>query len=45
MKYLLTIVAALALVGTANATSRSADCCGGGSGCCLVKQSCCAKKA
>ena len=42
MKYLLMIVAALALVGTANATSRSADCCGGGP-CCLVKLSCCAK--
>jgi hypothetical protein len=41
MKYLLMIVAALALVGTANATSRSADCCGGA--CCLVKSSCCAK--
>ncbi len=42
MKYLLTILAALALVGTASATSRSADCCPGG-GCCLVKISCCAK--
>jgi hypothetical protein len=42
MKYLLMIVAALAFVGTANATSRSADCCGVG-GCCLVKLSCCAK--
>ncbi|HEV2804983.1 MAG TPA: hypothetical protein VGW57_08650 [Chthoniobacterales bacterium] len=42
MKYLLSIVAVLALVGTASATSRSADCCGAG-GCCLVKQSCCAK--
>ena len=42
MKYLLMIVAALAFVGTANATSRSADCCGGGA-CCLVKTSCCAK--
>jgi hypothetical protein len=42
MKYLLMIVAAIALVGTANATSRSADCCGGGA-CCLVKLSCCAK--
>ena len=41
MKYLLMIVAAMALVGTANATSRSADCCGGP--CCLVKSSCCAK--
>jgi hypothetical protein len=44
MKYLLSIVAALALVGTASATSRSADCCGGGA-CCLVKTSCCAKNA
>src|ERR1700682_809033 len=35
MKYLLMIVAAIALVGTANATSRSADCCGGGA-CWLV---------
>jgi hypothetical protein len=43
MKYLLMIVAALALVGTANATSRSADCCGGGGGCCLIKLGCCAK--
>jgi hypothetical protein len=42
MKYLLAIVAALALVGTASATSRSADCCGGGS-CCLIKSGCCAK--
>ena len=42
MKYLLMIVAALALVGTANATSRSADCCGG-NGCCLIKLPCCAK--
>jgi hypothetical protein len=42
MKYLLMIVAAIALVGTANATSRSADCCGGGA-CCLLKLSCCAK--
>jgi hypothetical protein len=41
MKYLLMMVAALALVGTANATSRSATCCGGA--CCLVKSSCCAK--
>ena len=45
MKYLLMIVAAMALVGTANATSRSADCCGGGDGCCLIKASCCAKQA
>jgi hypothetical protein len=42
MKYLLMIVAAIALVGTANATSRSADCCGGGA-CCPLKLSCCAK--
>jgi hypothetical protein len=42
MKYLLMIVAALALVGTANATSRSADCCPGG-GCCPFKMRCCAK--
>jgi hypothetical protein len=41
MKYLLMIVAALALVGTANATSRSADCCSGG--CCPFKLPCCAK--
>ena len=43
MKYLLMIVAALALVGTASATSRSADCCNGGGGCCLIKLGCCAK--
>ena len=43
MKYLFALVAALALVGTASATSRSADCCTGGNGCCLVKQGCCAK--
>jgi hypothetical protein len=42
MKYLFMIVAALALVGTASATSRSADCCGGGA-CCLVNPGCCAK--
>lgn len=42
MKYLLMIVTAIALVGTASATSRSADCCGGGI-CCLVQTSCCAK--
>jgi hypothetical protein len=42
MKYLLMIVAALALMGTANATSRFADCCGGGT-CCLIKSNCCAK--
>jgi hypothetical protein len=43
MKYLLAIVAALALVGTASATSRSADCCGGGSCCLIIKSGCCAK--
>lgn len=42
MKYLLAIIAALALVGTASATSRSADCCGGGA-CCLIKSGCCLK--
>jgi hypothetical protein len=42
MKYLFMIVTAIALIGTASATSRSADCCGGGA-CCLVKLSCCAK--
>jgi hypothetical protein len=42
MKYLWMIVAAIALVGTASATSRSADCCGGDV-CCLVDLSCCAK--
>ena len=42
MKYLLMIVAALTLVGTANATSRSASCCGGGP-CCLIKLGCCGK--
>jgi len=40
MKYLLAIVAALALVGTASATSRSADCCGDES-CCPIKMPCC----
>ncbi len=43
MKYLLMIIAALALVGTASATSRSADCCGG-NGCCPIKVGCCASK-
>jgi hypothetical protein len=43
MKYLLMIIVALALVGTANATSRSADCCGGKS-CCPIKLPCCASK-
>ena len=41
MKYLLTILAALALVGTATATSN-ADCCAG-SPCCMVHLDCCAK--
>ncbi len=41
MKYLLTILAALALVGTATATSLS-DCCDGGA-CCMVHLGCCAK--
>jgi hypothetical protein len=40
MKYLLTILAALALVGTATATSR-ADCCDG-SACCMAHVGCCA---
>ncbi len=38
MKYLLMILAAMAFIGTANATSRSADCCAGGA-CCMV--ACC----
>src|SRR5204863_5897101 len=42
MKYLMMILAAIALVGTASATSRSADCCDGGM-CCMVNSSCCAK--
>ena len=42
MKYLLMIVAALALIGTANATSRSACCCKGGA-CCRLKVPCCTK--
>lgn len=42
MKYLFTILAAMALIGTANATSRSADCCGGGQSCCWMGH-CCAK--
>jgi hypothetical protein len=41
MKYLLMILVAFALVGTAAATSIAADCCGGA--CCLVKMPCCAK--
>jgi hypothetical protein len=42
MKYLLMIVAAIALIGTVSATSRSADCCGGGI-CCPLQSSCCAE--
>jgi hypothetical protein len=42
MKYLFAIIATLALVGTASATARSADCCGDG-GCCPIKLPCCAK--
>ncbi len=33
MKYLLMIITTLAMIGTATATSRSADCCGGGKCC------------
>lgn len=40
MKYLLMLMAATALIGTAYATSRTADCCGGP--CCGATQSCCA---
>ena len=40
MKYLMMILAAMTLIGTASAISRSADCCGGG-GCCLIKLPCC----
>jgi hypothetical protein len=43
MKYLFAIIAALGLIGTASATSSSADCCGTGGGCCLIKMPCCAK--
>ena len=42
MKYLLAILAAMALIGTANATSRSADCCESGGNCCWIGH-CCAK--
>ena len=42
MKYLLAIMAAMALIGTAEATSRSADCCGGGA-CCGGVSHCCIK--
>lgn len=40
MKYLLMLMAAIALIGTAYATSRSADCCCGP--CCGANQICCA---
>lgn len=43
MKYLLIILTAIALVGTASATSQSADDCCGGGACCLIKIGCCAK--
>jgi hypothetical protein len=42
MKYLFIAVVALGLIGTASATSSSADCCGTG-GCCPIKMPCCAK--
>lgn len=42
MKYLLMVLTAITFVGTASATSSSADCCGGGA-CCPLKLSCCAK--
>jgi hypothetical protein len=42
MKFLFAIIAALALVGTAGATSSWDDCCGGG-GCCPIKMPCCPK--
>jgi hypothetical protein len=41
MKYLLVIIAATALLSSANATSRSADCCGGK--CCKNHAPCCKK--
>jgi hypothetical protein len=43
MKYLLILLAGIALIGTASATSQSADDCCGGGACCLVKIGCCAK--
>jgi hypothetical protein len=43
MKYLLMILTAVALIGTASATSQSADDCCGGGACCLIKVGCCAK--
>src|SRR6267143_2784365 len=42
MKYLLMLIAALALLGTAQATSTAADCCGGGA-CCFPDSPCCAQ--
>jgi len=41
MKYLLMIIITLAMIGTAIATSRSADCCGGGR--CCSGGPCCAR--
>ena len=42
MKYILMILTAMALVSTANASSRLVDsCCGCGGACCVVKSSCC----
>jgi hypothetical protein len=41
MKYLLTIITALAMIGTATATSPAADCCGGGR--CCSGGHCCAR--
>ena len=40
MKYLLMIITALAMIGTATATSRVADCCGGAK--CCSGGHCCA---
>ena len=42
MKYLLVIIAAMAFLSSANATSRSADCCGGK--CCKSGTPCCKGK-
>ena len=41
MRYLLMVIAALAMIGTATATSPVADCCGGGL--CCFGGHCCAK--
>jgi hypothetical protein len=41
MKYLLMIITTLAMIGTATATSRVADCCGGGR--CCSGGHCCGK--